>query len=252
MRTTAILNQKGGVAKTTTTVNMAAILAADHSKRVLVVDADSQANTTEFFGGPAWGQSTFADLLRKVDVNNPARPANLPGVDLLPADDSLMDLDLSKVATDSVDALCLRNFLKGRSQVYDYVLIDCPPAFNAASTAALVAADDVIIPIKMDAFALRGMANLMRQIKNMQQINPKLRLAGLLPTMVYKSASITEASELLAASGLPVFPGIRRTPKVDDMTWAQEPLISSSPKSAACRDYRRFVAAYLEGGVVNG
>ena len=138
------------------------------------------------------------------------------------------------------------------TETYDYVLIDCPPAFNAASTAALVAADDVIIPIKMDAFALRGMANLMRQIKNMQQINPKLRLAGLLPTMVYKSASITEASELLAASGLPVFPGIRRTPKVDDMTWAQEPLISSSPKSAACRDYRRFVAAYLEGGVVNG
>lgn len=252
MRTTAIINNKGGVAKTVTTVNMAAILAADYSKRVLVVDADSQANTTEFFGGAAWGQSTFADLLRKVDVNNPARPGNLPGVDLLPADDSLMDLDLSKVEGKTVDVACLSNYLKQHNTAFDNVLVDCPPAFNAASAAALLAADDVIIPIKMDAFSLRGMANLMRQIKNMQKINPRLRLAGLLPTMTYKSAAVDEAMEVLKASGLPVFPAIRRTPKVDDMTFAGTPLIQCSPRSAACMDYRRFVAAYLEGGAVNG
>lgn len=252
MRTTAILNLKGGVAKTVTTVNMAAILAADHKQRVLVVDADSQANSTEFFGGAESGQSTFADMLRRLDVNRTARHSRFPGVDLLPADDSLMDLDLSKVETGSVNALCLRDFLQRRRNCYDVVLIDCPPAFNAASTAALVAADDVIIPIKLDAFALRGMANLMRQIDNMRKINPRLRLAGLLPCMVYRSDSIAEAQKLLAESGLPVFPAIRRTPKVDDMTFVQEPLTVSSPHSAACRDYRRFVTAYLKGGVQHG
>lgn len=250
MRTTAILNLKGGVAKTTTVINMAAILAADHHKRVLVVDADSQMNTTEFFGGPKG--STYADMLRRLDCNEPARPSSFPGVDLLAADDSLMDLDLSKVEGQEVDVNCLRRYLKSRRDAWDYVLIDCPPAFNAASAAALLAADDVIIPMKLDAFSLRGMANLMRQIRNMQKINPGLRLAGMLPTMTYRSDSLAAARKALDGSGLPVLSPIRRTPKVDDMTFAQEPLIRCSPKSAACIDYRRFVGEYVEGGVENG
>lgn len=255
MRVTAILNLKGGVAKTATTVNMAAILATDYKKRVLVVDADSQANSTEFFGGTAPGAASFADMLRRCNVNDPARKSSFPGVWLLAADDSLMDLDLSSVKSREVEPQCLRRYLDGlreividgqRRPAWDYVLIDCPPAFNAASAAALLAADDVLIPIKLDAFSLRGMANLMRQIDNMRRINPALRLAGLLPTMVYRSERMRQARETLESSGLPVFPPIRRTAKVDDMTFAQEPLIVSSPKSAACVDYRRFVRAYLE------
>lgn len=251
MRTTAILNLKGGVAKTSTAVNMAAILAADYKKRVLVVDADSQSNSTEFFGGISKSRCTFADMLRKICVNEPIAPSNFPGVSLLPADDTLMDLDLSKVEDKSVDVGCLKRKLNGLATKYDFVVIDCPPAFNAATAAALIAADDVVIPIKLDAFSLRGMGNLMRQIANMKKINKNLRLAGLLPTMCYKSESIKDAMEQLRASKLPVFSPIRRTAKVDDMTFAQEPLIVSSPKSAACVDYRRFVKEYL-GGAQNG
>ena len=251
MRTTAILNLKGGVAKTSTTVNMAAILAADYKKKVLVIDADSQCNTTEFFGGAVAGRCTMADMLRKQDINEPICSSSFEGVDLLPADDSLMDLDLSKVEDKSVDVECLRRKLNGKADAYDFVVIDCPPAFNAATAAALLAADDVVIPIKLDAFSLRGMSNLMRQIANMRKINRHLRLAGLLPTMCYKSDSINEAMEALKGSSLPVFSPVRRTPKVDDMTFAQEPLIVSSPKSAACIDYRRFVKEYM-GGANNG
>ena len=249
MRTTAILNLKGGVAKTTTTVNMAAILAAIHGKRVLVVDADSQANTTEFLGSSNAGQ-TLADLLRGKYMTPHAtiKPSNVTGVDLIPADDSLMDLDLSSVKSEEVNVAELDLLLTAHAEEYDTTLIDCPPAFNAASAAALVAADDVIIPIKLDAFSLHGMTNLMRQIANMRAINPALRLAGLLPTMIYKSENMQEARDALVASGLPVFPPIRRTNKVDDMTFAQEPLIQSSPKSAACVDYKRFVEKYLEDG----
>ena len=122
-----------------------------------------------------------------------------------------------------------------------------------AAAAALLAADDVIIPIKLDAFSLRGMANLARQVQNMQQINPKLRIAGLLPTMVYRSEQIRKALEILRLSDFNVYRPIRKTGKVDDMTWAQRPLIESSPRSAACVDYRRFVQSYVrEGGANRG
>ena len=258
MRTTAILNLKGGVGKTATTVNMAAILAADYGKRVLVVDADSQANTTEFFGMSGASQ-TLAHLLRGEYITPWASlcATNYKGLSVIPADDSLMDLDLTKVEGKQIDVGCLRDLCPKLSKEpgpFDYVLIDCPPAFNAACAAALLAADDVIIPIKLDAFSLRGMANLMRQIQNMRAINGKLKLAGLLPTMVYKSEKIDTALETLRSSKLFVFPSIRKTNKVDDMTFAQRPLIESSPKSAACIDYRRFVGVYVaqEGGKSRG
>ena len=157
-----------------------------------------------------------------------------------------MDLDLTKVEDGKIYTRCLAD-LKGLvAEGYDYMLIDCPPAFNAAAAAALIAADEVIIPIKLDAFSLRGMGNLMQQIANMRRINPALRLGGLLPTMWYKSAQVEEAEEQLRSSGLPVYPHIRRTAKVDDMTFRQEPLTVSSPKSAACVDYRRFVRELLK------
>lgn len=256
MRTTVILNLKGGVAKTATAVNVAAILASDYMQRVLLIDADSQCNSTEFYGGdPAKGN--LAEVLRRGNHEDAAwgiQSTRFTGVDLLAGDESLMDLDLTKVELQDVRATVLRDMVQllDSMHLYDWVLVDCPPAFNAASAAALIAADEVIIPIKLDAFSLRGMANLMRQIANMRQINPKLRLGGLLPTMWYKSENIQRAEETLRASGLPVYPHIRRTNKVDDMTFAQEPLLISSPKSAAGRDYRTFVRTLMEGGAVNG
>lgn len=256
MRTAVILNLKGGVAKTATAVNVAAILASDYKQRVLLIDADSQCNSTEFYGGdPAKGN--LAELLRNGSQEDAAwgiQSTRFTGVDLLAGDESLMDLDLTKVELQDVRATVLRDMVQllDSMHLYDWVLVDCPPAFNAASAAALIAADEVIIPIKLDAFSLRGMANLMRQIANMRQINPKLKLGGLLPTMWYKSENIQRAEETLRASGLPVYPHIRRTNKVDDMTFAQEPLLISSPKSAAGRDYRTFVRALMEGGAVNG
>ena len=216
MRTTAILNLKGGVAKTVTTVNMAAILARDYKARVLLIDADCQCNCTEFFGGTS-DKGTLADILRLPDsYPDPVtfcadciRGTTVDGVNLIPGDDSLMDLDLSKVELGRVRMNVLRQFVeaaKGLDDkgIYDYILIDCPPAFNAASAAALVAADDIIIPIKLDAFSLRGMGNLMRQISNMRKINPRLKLAGVLPTMWYRDAQMQDAEKMLADASLKI------------------------------------------------
>ena len=243
MRTTAIINLKGGVAKTTTALNMAAILAKDYKQRVLLVDADSQCNCTEFFQRDAVHPGTLADMLRGLAPC--IEHSRFDGVDLLPGDDSLMDLDLTKIETGSASAVCLRELASELDGKYDRMIIDCPPAFNAASAAALVAADEVIIPIKLDAFSLRGMANIMQQVSNMRKINDSLTVAGILPTMWYKSDNIIEAEKMLPDIGLPVLPHVRRTNKVDDMTFAQEPLVISSPKSAAGVDYRRVVAALM-------
>ena len=259
IRTTAILNLKGGVGKTTTAINMAAILATKWGKRVLLIDADSQCNTTEFFGGKET-DDTLANILRysgscddtaehyaPITIQN----TGIENLDLIPADDTLMDMDLSAASNGNVDVNVLRSLVEDVREEYDFVLIDCPPAFNAAAAAALVAADDVIIPIKLDAFSLRGMVNLTRQIHNMKRINPRLRISGLLPTMWYKAPEIQDAEQQLRAAGFRVFHHIRRSDKVDRMTFQQEALLISSPNSAAGVDYRTFVAEYV-GGAENG
>lgn len=249
MRTIAIINLKGGVGKTVTAINTAAILAAEKAQRVLVIDADSQGNTTEFLQRDKLHPATLADLLR--DRGVPViEKSKLRGIDLICANEELMDLDLTKVETGSASATCLRDLLSVEQGVggnYDFCIIDCPPAFNAASCAALVAADEAIVPMKLDAFSLRGMDNVLRQIKNMQKINPRLRLAGILPTMWYRSDNIVQAERILKSSNLPMFGRIRRTPKVDDSTFGQEPLIVSSSRSAAACDYRRFVEELIGG-----
>lgn len=175
------------------------------------------------------------------------RKSSVEGVDLLPGDPSLMDLDLSKVEADAVFTEVLARGLPDLGKRYDFCLIDCPPAFNAASAAALLAADEVLIPIKLDAFALDGMTNLMQQIANMRRINPRLTVLGLLPVMWYRSDPIVKAESALRNAGVPVLPRIRRSNRVDDMTFAQTPLIVCSPKSGACQDYRRLATRLVTG-----
>lgn len=260
MRVISFVNLKGGVAKTTTVINTAAILARRHNKRVLVIDADSQCNTTEFLGVDE-DYFTLAEMLLEPPSGEcfPLQcihKSNIAGVTVIPASDRLMDLDLTKVSDGTIYPRCiedLRTVLETAPgmDAPDYILIDCPPAFNAASTAALLASDEVVIPIKLDAFSLRGMANLTRQIENMRQINPKLRLAGLLPTLYYSSDENRKAEAILRRSGIPVFPHIRRTPKVDEMTFKGKPLIETSPTCAAAKDYQRFVDELLKGGERN-
>ena len=257
MRTLSIINLKGGVGKTATAVNLAAILAADHGQRVLLVDADAQCNTTEFYGGDP-ENGNLAEVLRAAPESAGAyavtciQETKTEGVDLLAASDELMDLDLTAVSMQAASVSCLKDMaeLLTEKDMYDWCIIDCPPAFNAASAAALLASGEAMIPMKLDAFSLRGMGNIMRQMQNMKQLNPGLKLAGILPTMWYSSPTIKKAEEQLKASGLPVFGHIRRTPTIDVMTFRQEPIIVSSPRSAAAADYRRLACELIQGGAM--
>lgn len=264
MRTIVVQNLKGGVGKTTTVVNLAAILARDYNQRVLVIDADSQCNTTYFFGGDS-AQGNLAMALRAEGTESQRvelargyiQTSECDGVDILPGSDALMDLDLTQLKEQGVNTTIIRDLVRSfpadEPEVgYDWCFVDCPPAFNAACAAALLAADEVMIPIKLEAFALQGMANLMRQIANMRKINKGLKLLGVLPTMWDNHPVTLEAEEQLRRSSVPVLPHIRWTVTVPRSTAAKTPLVSLAHPGAGLRDYRRLAAYLMEGGDSNG
>ena len=260
MRAIAIMNNKGGVGKTVTAINLADILANDYKQRVVLVDCDGQANLTGFFlPGEDMDAITTADVLTG-DCEQVWSDNLLPlgeRLQLLPSSSGLYDLDLSAIKDGVGAPERMIGFVSAAREDddVDWMIFDCPPAFNAAAACALRAADEVIIPIKLDAFALLGMDNLLAQIKNMQRINPKLRLAGALITMRTRADGVDAAEQQLrSVQGLPVFQRvIRRSGKVDGSTFDRSPITVFSPKSATGIDYRRFVREYLtQEGLIDG
>lgn len=259
MRTTAIINLKGGVGKTVTAINLGAILAARHKKRVLLIDADSQHNTTDFFGVPADEDSGLAAYLAGVQepyYGDMVEKTGLSGLDLIPGSNGLMDMDISAIRDGRANKSCLVNLFAciAEDDAYDHIIVDCPPAFNAASVAALAAVDEVIVPISLDAFSVAGLSNIVRQVYNMRQINPRLRVAGVLITKWHKDVAEHEAELRQFGRVLPVYlQTIRDSRKVTSMTYSGDPLVIHSPHSAAATDYRRWVVEYLYGeGGSNG
>lgn len=262
MRTIAILNLKGGVGKTTTAINMAAILAEEHGKRVVVIDADPQANSTQFLLGKTEISNTVADVLSgDIDViEEVIYETKIPGVRCVPANIDLIECDIASVrSSDSATIKQLDDFCsslaadaafaeaEGLADGTDFVIIDCPPSFTATSVAAIYAADDVVIPIKIDAFALNGMAQLMAQISSVQSIQPRIRIAGILVTMYHNAPAVVQGEDLLRRLHLPVFrTHIRRSDKADEATFASQAIGTYSKTSAPAKDYKAFVAEYLE------
>ena len=170
MKTTAIMNLKGGVAKTITAVNMAAILAEKHGKRVLLIDADHQGNSSSFFSRSE-DDYTLLDTLtgngESLWCDN-VFGSGIEGLDLIPSDMRLAKLDLTYDVPKSEQdrrLMRLRDFLDVavEDEAYDHVIIDMPPSFSTAAKAALIAADEVIIPMKIDAFSVSGLVELLGQ-----------------------------------------------------------------------------------------
>ncbi len=253
MKTISIINLKGGVGKTVTAVNMAVILAKDYKQNVLVIDADPQANTTQFFGAVDAPCGTLREVLRGsvVDTGDCTHSTGpkYGMIDLVPADISLIEADIASVRTGGTLSR-LYDFCEAANDdgYYDYVIIDCPPSFTAASVASIYASDEIIIPVAVDSFALAGMAELVAQINSVRSLRKGIKLAGVLITMWRDTPAVTQGETILRKSALPVYDTvIRRSERIVESTFKREAIIDYSPRSSAARAYRRFVSEYLGG-----
>jgi len=180
----AIANQKGGVGKTTTTVNLAASLGV-LEKKVLLIDADPQANASSGLGidVDAVEIGTYQVLEHTVSINDAIQKTTSPNVDIIPAHIDLVAIEIELVDKEQREYMLQKSLTKLKNK-YDYILIDCAPSLGLITLNSLVAANSVIIPIQCEYFALEGLGKLLNTIKSIQNIhNPDLDIEGLLLTM---------------------------------------------------------------------
>ncbi|AMC94543.1 sporulation initiation inhibitor Soj [Erysipelothrix larvae] len=182
----AIANQKGGVGKTTTSINLAAGLAY-LGQRVLLIDLDPQGNTTQGVGAnrSTIKKSTYDLLLgQDTQVRDVVQTLKTPPLDLIPATIDLAGADLEMVEFKVGRERLLKNKLLEVRDAYDFIIIDCPPSLGLLNTNALTAADSVIIPVQCEYYALEGLTQLLSTIRLVQKLfNPELRIEGVLLTM---------------------------------------------------------------------
>lgn len=184
-KTIAIANQKGGVGKTTTSINLSAGLAYT-GKKVLLVDFDPQGNATQGVGYRVGLKdlTVYDTLLNDVEINECIKTLTKPPMDILPANINLAGADLQLAKIEDGREQLLKNVLSKVEDKYDYIIIDCPPSLGLLNTNALTAADSVLIPVQSEYYALEGITQLLQTIRLVQKLfNPDLKIEGVLLTM---------------------------------------------------------------------
>ena len=180
-----IANQKGGVGKTTTAINLSASLAAANMK-TLLIDADSQGNSTSGLGidRVRYDKSNFYHaMIGQVTLDSVIVQTALPNLDMIPSNQDLIGLEVEFVQLENREVR-LRQILKSLGRNYDFIVIDCPPSLGFMTVNALVAADSLIVPLQCEYYALEGLGYLLNTVKLVKaKLNPELALGGILLTM---------------------------------------------------------------------
>ena len=256
MKTIAIMNNKGGVGKTVTAINLTDILVRDYKKRVLLVDCDGQMNLTRFYLPEYDPEVEWSLVSLLMGEGEPVWSDNVmplrPGLDLVPGSLELYSLDLAamEAGEDARQTQRLLDFVAAVRQdaETDYMIFDCPPGFTAASMAALRAADEVVIPMELDGFSVYGLSTLAGQLANLRRRGAWARIAGVLITKRRRGEFPQSMESMVRRSGMPVFQtAIRYSERTPESTADGRPLSEYSLRSAAAVDYRRWVREYLGG-----
>lgn len=241
----AMCNQKGGVGKTTSTINLGAAL-AECGRRVLLVDFDPQGALSVGLGvQPHQLDHTVYNVImeRSVKITDVLRATGVAGVDLLPSNIDLSAAEVQLVTEVGREQTLLRALSPVLAD-YDYVLVDCQPSLGLLTVNALAAADGVVIPLECEFFSLRGVALLIDTIEKVQErLNPKLKITGILATMFDPRTlhSREVMSRVVEAFGDTVFDTvINRTVRFPETTVAGEPITTWAPRSAGARAYREL------------